>query len=376
MAAERSPLDFEGLAQPGVRGLRAYDPGHDIIALRRRFGAGLVELGSNESVAGPSPAAARAAADALTDAWRYPDPLGGDLKSALAASHGLSNEQFILGNGSHELLMMLAQVLAGPGRDVVASEFGFAVYALAAQAANARYVRVPAMATDSPMPRGHDLRAIAAAVDENSAMVYLANPNNPTGTWFSTADLVAFLSSVPDQVLVVVDEAYLEFVDDPELVSATTLLGRFPNLVVARTFSKAHGLAGLRVGFACAHPGLVQVMERVRESFNVGLSGLAAAAASLADAGHLAEVRANNAAERDWLAAQLRTRGLGVAPSQTNFLLADFGRPAAPVEAALVQAGIVLRPMAGYGLPNCLRITVGRREDNAALLSALDALTP
>jgi histidinol-phosphate aminotransferase len=376
MAAERGPPDFEGLAQPGVRGLRAYDPGHDIIALRRRFGAALVELGSNESVAGPSPAARQAAIDALADAWRYPDPLGGELKAALAASLGLSTEQLILGDGSHELLMMLAQVFAGPGRDVLASEFGFAVYALAAQAANARYLRVPALATSAAMPRGHDLRAIAAAVDENSAMVYLANPNNPTATWFATADLVAFLESVPAEVLVVVDEAYLEFVDDAALVSATTLLGRFPNLVVTRTFSKAHGLAGLRVGYACAHAGLVQVMERVRESFNVGLAGLAAAAASLADPEHLAKVRTGNAAERNWLAGELRARGLEVAPSQTNFLLADFKRPAAPIEAVLVQAGVVLRPMVGYGLPTCLRITVGRRQDNVALLSALDALSP
>lgn len=376
MSGEHGPPDFESLAQPGVRGLRAYDPGHDIIALRRRFGAALVELGSNESVAGPSPSAARAAADALADAYRYPDPLGGELKAALAAAHGLSPDHIILGNGSHELLMMLAQVFAGIGRDVVASQFGFAVYALAAQAANARYVRVPALAPDASSARGHDLKAIAAAVDGSTALVYLANPNNPTGTWFSTAELSAFLDALPGRVLVVVDEAYLEFVDDPDLVSAITLLSKYPNLAVARTFSKAHGLAGLRVGFVCAQPGLVQVMERVRESFNVSLPGLAAATASLADNAHLARVRTGNRAERDWLATQLRQRGLSVPASQTNFLLADFGRPAAPVEAALVASGVVLRPMAGYGLETCLRITVGRREEHLRLLAALDAIRP
>lgn len=374
MAAQPGPLDFHSLAQAGVRGLRAYDPGHDIIALRRRFGDRLVELGSNESVAGPSPAAATAARAALEDVYRYPDPLGGELKAALAAAHGVSPAQIILGNGSHELLMMLAQVFAGPGRDVLASEFGFAVYALAAQAANARYVRASALPLTASSPRGHDLAAIAARVDGSTAMVYLANPNNPTGTWFSTAELSAFLDALPPHVLVVVDEAYLEFVDDPALVSAISLLPSFPNLAVARTFSKAHGLAGLRVGFVCAQPGLVQVMERVRESFNVSLPGLAAAAASLADGAHLAQVRAENRLERDWLATQLRQRGLAVAPSQTNFLLADFGRPAGPVEAALVEAGVVLRPMAGYGLPNCLRITVGRRSEHVALLAALDAI--
>ncbi len=374
MAATGKPIDFDALAQAGVRGLRAYDPGHDIIALRRQFGAGLVELGSNESVAGPSPAAAQAAQDALADVYRYPDPLGGELKSALAASHQLSPAHFLLGNGSHELLMMLAQVFAGPGRDVLASEFGFAVYALAAQAANARYVRVPALPPGAASARGHDLAGMAAAVTADTALVYLANPNNPTGTWFSTRQLQGFLDAIPERVLVVVDEAYLEFVEDPELVSAIGLLAQYPNLIVARTFSKAHGLAGLRVGFVCANPGLVQVMERVRESFNVSLPALAAARASLADSKHLAAVRARNSAEREWLATRLRERGLAVADSQTNFLLADFAQPAAPIEAALVAAGIVLRPMAGYGLPTCLRITVGRREEHLALLAALDAV--
>lgn len=376
MAQDRQTPDYQALAQPSVRTLRAYDPGHDIVALRRKFGPALVELGSNESVIGPSPAAMRAAGEVMADAYRYPDPLGSELKQALARVHGLSTAQIMLGNGSHELLMMLAQVFAGPGRDVVGSEFGFAVYALAAQCANARYLRAPAFAEDAASPRGHDLEAIKATVSAGTAIAYLANPNNPTGTWFTTAQLSAFLRCIPAEVLVVVDEAYIEFVDDPALVSATSLLAEHPNLVVARTFSKAHGLAGLRVGFICAHPGLIEVMERIRESFNVGLAGLAAATASLADLGHLDRVRAENRIEREWLGAQLRQRGLGVPASQTNFLLADFGRPAAALESALVRSGIVLRPMGGYGLPNCLRITVGRRNEHLALLAALDAVKP
>ncbi len=365
--------DFDALAQGGIRRLRAYDPGHDIVALRRRFpGGALVELGSNESPFGPSPRAVQAVRDCVASLHRYPDPFGSELKSALAAQLQVDPAQLMLGNGSHELLMMMAQVFAGPGAGVLASEFGFAVYAIAAQASGAKLVRTPALPADSPMPRGHDLDAMAAAIDADSQMVYLANPNNPSATWFSTAALIAFLESIRPDLLVVVDEAYIEFVTSPDLVSAVGLLDRFPNLVVTRTFSKAHGLAGLRVGYACAHRDLIAVLERVRESFNVGTPGLAAATASLSDPAHLESVRAANAAERDWLANQLRLRGVRVGPSQTNFLLVDFGRDATAIEASLVRKGIVLRPMAGYGLGDCLRISVGTRSDNLQMLAALD----
>lgn len=368
----RSP-DFEALAQGGVRRLRAYDPGHDIVALRREFpGGALVELGSNESPFGASPKALQAVRDSVSSLHRYPDPLGSELKSALAAQLRVEPAQLMLGNGSHELLMMMSQVFAGPDANVVASEFGFAVYAIAAQAAGAKLIRAPALPVDSEMPRGHDLDAVAASIDADTRLVYLANPNNPSGTWFATAALLAFLDKIRPDVLVVVDEAYLEFVTSPDLVSAVGLLDRFPNLVVTRTFSKAHGLAALRVGYACGHRDLVAVLERVRESFNVGTPGLSAAMASLSDPGHLVSVRAANAAERDWLANQLRLRGCQVGPSQTNFLLADFERDASAIEASLVRMGVVLRPMAGYGLGDCLRITVGAHGDNLRLLDALD----
>ena len=369
--------DFEALAQAGIRRLRAYDPGHDIIALRKKFPDGaLVELGSNESPFGPSPKALQAVRDCVAGLHRYPDPLASELKSALAGQFQLEDNQLILGNGSHELLMMLAQVFAGPGADVVASEFGFAVYAIAAQAAGAGFTRATALSVGSEMPRGHDLQAIASSISANTRLVYLANPNNPSATWFSTAALAAFLESVPPNVLVVVDEAYIEYVTDPALVSSLALLGRFPNLVVTRTFSKAHGLAGLRVGYACGDVELIAVLERVRESFNVGSPGLAAATASLADQAHLASVRDANAAERDWLASELRSRGCEVGPSQTNFLLIDFKRNATALEANLVHEGIVLRPMAGYGLADCLRVTVGAQGDNLRLLQALDRAMP
>jgi len=364
---------FLALAQPGIQGLSAYDPGHDIADLRRRFGSTkLVELGSNENSQGASPHAHNALLDALTEVHRYPDPLGGDLKNAIAEAIGLDRSRLFLGNGSHELLMLIGQVFAGPGLEVVGSQYGFVVYALAAQTAGARYVAVPALPPDAAMPRGHDLAAIRAATGPKTRLVYLANPNNPTGTWFTTEALDAFLTGLPEHVIVVVDEAYIEYSTDPALVSAVCLLDRHSHLVVTRTFSKAHGLAGLRVGYACANPELLQVLERPRESFNVNIPGLAACAAAIADTAHIARVRDSNRAERDWLAVQLSERDLRIGPSQTNFLLVDLGQAAAPVEAGLMARGVVVRPMRGYGLPTCIRATVGTRRENLRLLEALD----
>ena len=365
-------IDFESLANPGIRGLRAYDPGHDLVALRRAHEGALVELGSNENPHGPSPAAKQAVLETLNQLYRYPDPLGGDLKRALASKLGVETSQLILGNGSHELLMQLAQVFAGPQREVVASQFGFAVYAIAAQAAGAPLRIAPAFARDAAMPRGHDLDAIAAAISPNTAIVYLANPNNPTGTWFGADAFSAFMARVPESTLVVVDEAYVEFADAPDYASAWALLPRHPNLIVTRTFSKAHALAGLRVGYALAHPDCIAVLERVRESFNVNMAGLAAAEASLADDAHLRWSLGRNAEQRDALAAALRERGHFVYPSMTNFLLAEFGPETARIEAGLLGRGVVLRPMAGYGLPECLRITVGDASENRRLLAAID----
>ena len=369
---------FTALAQPAIQRLRAYDPGHDLVAFRRRFeGQHLIELGSNENAYGPSARAKEAVLATLHASFRYPDPLGGDLKRALATRHGVTPASIVLGNGSHELLMQFAQVFAGPGVEVVASRFGFAVYAIAAQCAGATLVVAPCLPDDAAMPRGHDLGAIAAAITPRTRLVHLANPNNPTGTWYPAEAFAAFMARVPHDVIVVVDEAYAEFVDAPEWASALTLQAQYPNLVVTRTFSKAYALAGLRVGFAIAHPGLVAVMERVRESFNVNLPGLAAAEAALADGEHLDWVVARTREQRAALAEALQARGLRVFPSQTNFLLVQFADEGdnarvAAIEAALCERAVILRPMVGYGLGHCLRITVGTADENRRLLAALD----
>jgi histidinol-phosphate aminotransferase len=376
---------FSSLAQPGIQRLRAYDPGHDLVAFRRRFEGKhpgshpLVELGSNENPYGPSARAKEAVLGTIHDSFRYPDPLGGDLKRALAAKHGVDVGSILLGNGSHELLMQFAQVFAGPGVDVVASKFGFAVYAIAAQCAGATLRVAPCHPDDHAMPRGHDLDAIAATITKATRLVYLANPNNPTGTWYGADAFAAFMAKVPHDVVVVVDEAYAEFVDAPEWASALTMQARYPNLVVTRTFSKAYALAGLRVGFAIGHPGVIAVMERARESFNVNSAGLAAAEAALGDDEHLQWVVARNAEQREALAAALCARGLRVFPSQTNFMLVQFAEPgddarAARIDAALIETGVILRPMGGYGLGHCLRITVGTADENRRRLAGLDGV--
>ena len=367
---------FAPLAQPGIRGLRAYDPGHDLVALRARHAPELlIELGSNENPQGASPAARIAMLDAMHQIHRYPDPLGGDLKRALAARNGIDPTQLMLGNGSHELLMQFAQVFAGARDEIVASQYGFAVYALAAQAAGAILRQAPAFPRDHAMARGHDLDAIASLLTPRTRIVYLANPNNPTGTWFGRDAFERFIEQVPEQVLVVVDEAYAEYGDDAvDYASALQWQASHRNLVFTRTFSKAHALAGLRVGYAIGNAGLIAVMERVRESFNVNCIGLAAAQAVLDDPEHLRWSLARNAEQRTLLADALRQRGWFVHPSLTNFLLVEFGERTPAIEASLLAQGVVVRPMAGYGLPGCLRITVGEAGENRRLLAALDAM--
>src|SRR3546814_338707 len=222
------------------------------------------------------------------------------------------------------------------------------------------------------MPRGHDLDAIAAAITPATRLVYLANPNNPTGTWFSRDAFAAFIARVPADAIVVVDEAYAEIADTPDFGSALPLLATHRNLVVTRTFSKAYALAGRRGGYAGAQPDVVALVQRVRESFNVNAVALAAAEAALGDGDWLRDTLAANAAQRSALAAALRERGWAVSPSQTNFLLVEFGEHTARIEQSLLDRGVVLRPMAGYGLPQCSRISVGSAEENRRLLAALD----
>ncbi|MGY3264993.1 histidinol-phosphate transaminase [Lysobacter sp. HA35] len=362
---------FASRSTAGIQSLKAYDPGHDVVGMRART-TWLVELGSNENPYGPSPLARAAVLDALHLMHRYPDPRGASLKAALAELHGVDASRILLGNGSHELLMQFAQVFAGAADDVVYPQYGFAVFALATRASVANARVAPALADDAAMPLGHDVDALLGAITPSTKLLYIANPNNPTGTWLDRATLARFLDAVPPHVIVVVDEAYAEMADTPDYASALSIAKDRRNVVVTRTFSKAYALAGLRCGYAIAAEGLVAVMERVRESFNVNSLALAACEAALGDREHLEWSRSRNSGERALLSAALQARGIRVLPSQTNFVLVHLGERTAAVEAALLERGVVLRPMRGYGLPAYSRITVGTTDENRRLLQALD----
>lgn len=357
--------DFAALALPGVRSLAPYVPGKPIAELERELGIrDIVKLASNENPLGPSPVALAAASAALADMTLYPDGSGHVLKSALAARFGLEPAQLTLGNGSNDLLDMVARAFLGPGRRSVFSQFAFAVYPIATQAAGAEPVVVPAREF------GHDLPAMAAAA-RGAAVAWLANPNNPTGTWFDREAFERFMAEVGEDVVVVLDEAYSEYVDDARYPDGLSYVARYPNLVVTRTFSKAYGLAGLRVGYAVSHPQVADLLNRVRQPFNVSSPALAAAAAVLEDGDYLRRAVEVNAAGLAQVTAGLRAQARPFVPSIGNFVTFDCGRPAQPVFQSLLREGVIVRPLAGYGLPDHLRVSIGTAAENERFLQAL-----
>ena len=368
---------FEPFAAPGVRRLAPYVPGKPPEQLERELGiTGSIKLASNENPLGPGPHARAALAKAIAGVGMYPDGSGHVLRSRLAAKHGVSMGQVTLGNGSNDNLVLLAETFLTPEVAAVYSRYAFAVYPIAVQASGAKAIVAPANPADHRMPLGHDPAAILAAIGPRTRIVFLANPNNPTGTWLSGPELEELVRSIPPEVIIVLDEAYHEYSVGMGVPDGTTLQARFPNLVVARTFSKAFGLAGLRVGYTLSDPDIADLLNRVRQPFNVSVVGLAAATAALDDDGHVEATLALNrrglARLRDGLAAL----GLGVLPSAANFLLCDLRRPAAPVSDALLRRGVIVRPVANYGLPNHLRISTGTAEQNERLLAAMAAALP
>lgn len=360
------------LATAAVRAIAPYVTGKPAGELTRELGLeDILKLASNENPLGPSPAALAAMRNALDGVWLYPDGNGHDLKVALARHHGVDMGQLTLGNGSNDLLVLLAEAFLTPQSNAVVSQHAFAIYALAIQATGARTRVAAAHAVDSAMPYGHDLAAMLALVDEDTRLVYIANPNNPTGTWNTAAQLAHFLARVPSATIVVLDEAYFEYARDFDCPDGMGLLAQHPNLVVLRTFSKAHALAGVRVGYAVSHPTVADVLNRVRQPFNVSVPGLAGAEASLGDQAHLRRAAALAAQSRRQLSAGFAKLAVRTFPSAGNFMLVDVGQPGHAVYERLLRLGVIVRPVAGYGLPDCLRITFGLPEQNERLLSAL-----
>jgi histidinol-phosphate aminotransferase len=362
-------------AAAGVQGLHPYVPGKPMAELEREYGVSdIVKLASNENLLGAGPAAREAMRKALDEVGFYPDANGFDLKRRLAAFHDVDPSCLTLGNGSNDVLVLLAQAFLNPGDPVVYSQYAFAVYKIATQMQNAEHREVPALGADSDMPLGHDLDAMAAQLDDSVKLVFIANPNNPTGTWVNPDRLREFIASAPKHTLVVVDEAYFEYADENERVDVSRWVKDFDNLVVTRTFSKAYGLSGVRVGYAISHPEVADLLNRVRQPFNVNNVALAAAEAALGDHAFLQRTRQINDDGMAQMKQACQRWGLTAIPSACNFLLIDLGREAAPIFDALLRRGVIVRPVANYGLPNHIRVTIGQAHQNQAFIDAMDAV--
>ncbi|MGH8378069.1 MAG: histidinol-phosphate transaminase [Gammaproteobacteria bacterium] len=366
-------FDLMELCMPGVRGLKPYEPGKPIPELRRELGlSDIIKLASNENPLGPSPKALDAIRAALANLALYPDGQTHELRQALAAKHGVAPECITFGDGSDQNIEFLARVFLGPDRNAVFSQHAFAVYKIVTQAVGAEKREVEANPPVHPTaPYGHNLDMLLQAVDVNTRIVFLANPNNPTGTWLDKKSMQDFLKRVPAKTLVVVDEAYIQYVDEPEYPDCSLWLGEFSNLVVTRTFSKIYGLAGLRVGYSLSHPRVAALLNRVRQPFNVNNLAQVAAIAALDDQEHVRRSMENNKQGMRQLQQGFHALGLNWIPSIANFMSVDFKRPARPIYEALLREGVIVRPVHNYGLPNHLRITIGLPAQNERLLAAL-----
>ncbi len=352
---------------PHVKAIAPYVPGKPISELAREFGleeSGIVKLASNENPLGPSPMGLAAARDALKDMAMYPDGAGFALKAALCRKLGVAQENIVLGNGSNDVLDMAARAFLGTDASAVYAQHAFAVYPIATLTAGAKGIEAPAR------NYGHDLAAMRAAIRDDTRLVWIANPNNPTGTFLPWADIEAFLHEVPHHVLVVLDEAYGEYLPPAERFDTVSWIERHPNLLISRTFSKAYGLAGLRIGYGLARPAVIDLLNRVRHPFNVNAPVLAAAEAALDDMEFLDLSYHSNIAGLQQLSAGLSALGLEYVPSRGNFLLARVG-DAARINQALLKAGVIVRPVGNYGLPEFLRVSVGLEAQNARFLEAL-----
>jgi len=361
-------VSLKDLAPANVRAIAPYVPGKPIAETARELGleeSAILKMASNENPLGSSPKAVAAIRGALDVLAYYPDGAGFELKGVLSRVFGVKPENLVLGNGSNDVLELAARAFLTRDDSAIYSRHGFMVYPLAIQAIGAKAIEVPTRGYDT------DLAAVLAAIRPDTKMIFVANPNNPTGTFTPWNELRDFISRVPANVLVVVDEAYGEYLP-PELASpAVSWVAQFPNVVLSRTLSKAYGLAGLRVGYGVASPEVADVMNRVRQPFNVNHLAMVAATAAIEDHDFIAKSRANNAAGLAQLEAGFQRLGLEYIPSRANFITVRVG-DAAGIYQKLLAKGVIVRPIAGYGMPEHLRVTVGLPEHNARFLGALE----
>jgi len=352
-----------------LESLERYEPGKPIEEVQREWGLRrVVKLASNENPLGPAPAALAAAHAALAQVHRYPDGPGFNLRNGLARRHKLDPAQVVVGNGSTDLIDLLARAYLAPGDNAVIAEEGFARFRQCVNARNGGARLVPMRA------HVHDLEAMGAAADARTRLVFVANPNNPTGTWNTRAEVESLLDRLPGDALLVLDEAYFEYADHPDFPSGLDYVRAGAPVVVLRTFSKVFGLAGLRMGYALCAPEVADAIDTVREPFNTNLVGQAAALAALEDHGHLLRSLELNRGERARLEKALTACGLKVLPSQANFLCVDTGQDGGALFKRLLAKGVIVRPLKPYGLHQWLRISVGTQDENDSLLEALQAV--
>jgi histidinol-phosphate aminotransferase len=367
-------MDLCELSPAYVRAIAPYQPGKPITEVARELGLderSIVKLASNENPRGLSPKALAAIQAALPDLARYPD--GFELTQALSQRLGVPMQQIVLGNGSNDVLELAGMAFLAPGCSAVYSQHAFAVYPLATQARGAHSIVVPAKNF------GHDLPAMLAAIRADSRVVFIANPNNPTGTMLTAAELESFLRRAPKNVIIVLDEAYNEYLAPDLRCPSVDWLARFPNLVVTRTFSKVYGLAGLRVGYAVCQPEIADLLNRVRQPFNVNNLAIAAAIAALADQDFVRESYELNFTGMAQLLDGCKRLRLAWIPSYGNFLTVEIPRAGGQSQAGavfqkLLRLGVIVRPLAGYGMPDHLRVTIGLPSENLRFLEALEAV--
>ena len=365
---------FLNLAVSGVQGLNPYLPGKPVEELERELGiSNILKLASNENPMGPSERVLKALKADELDVEIYPDGNGFILKQALAEKLDVQQEQITLGNGSNDVLDMIARVFLCQGREAIFSQYAFAVYPIATQAVGAVSKIAPAFAVDhESMPYGYDLDAMLALISEKTRVVFIANPNNPTGTWLDRQALKTFMDQVPKAIVVVMDEAYFEYVNEADYPDTLQWLDDYPNLIVTRTFSKIYGLASLRVGYAVCSEEIADLLNRVRQPFNVNSFSLVAATTALNDDEHVKQCADINRQGLAFWREACQQRELSFMPTVGNFITINMGQDAMPVYDALLREGVIVRPVGNYALPHHLRITIGTAEQNTRCLVALD----
>lgn len=357
-------MSFCDLALECVTKLQPYVPGKPIEELERELGiTDIVKLASNENPLGPSDKVLATLAQASQEVTRYPDGNGFSLKTALAKKYQLNTDQITLGNGSNDVLEIIARAFVSSVDEVMFSQYAFAVYPLVTQAIGAKAVIAPAR------DYGHDLDAMSALITEQTKLIFIANPNNPTGTYLPANTLEAFIAQVPATTLVVLDEAYVEYGE--QATNSISLLEKYSNLIITRTFSKAYGLAGLRVGYALSHPEVADLINRIRQPFNVNSLALAAATVALTDDDYIAKTKQLNDAGMEQLTAGLNILGLSFIPSKGNFITVDVQKNGEEVFDDLLQRGVIVRPVANYGLPKHIRVSIGLEHENKRFLEVL-----